>query len=233
MYTHIWWHLALCELEQGSKGVLERVVEIYDTHIWNSNDTSDNPQDCLNALGLLLRLDVRGYQDVVTSRLAAMKTCLLDERRWYVEWLQDVLMVWGLSRGGHKAEAQRLLQNLTLRVEGMEQKNQKALQPVISLAKALNEYGVFNYRAACELLGLNFNISKYKVMGVSNEQLDVFEEVWCDALSNSGHYSPVIEVGEQRVKERSQIPFSWHVLAKAYRGASEEAKARMLALQSN
>lgn len=36
-------------------------------------------QDCLNALGLLLRLDIRGYQDVVTSRIAAMKTCLLDE----------------------------------------------------------------------------------------------------------------------------------------------------------
>lgn len=36
-------------------------------------------QDCLNALGLLLRLDIRGHQDVVTSRLAAMKTCLLDE----------------------------------------------------------------------------------------------------------------------------------------------------------
>jgi len=33
----------------------------------------------LNALGLLLRLDIRGHKDVVTSRIAAMKTCLLDE----------------------------------------------------------------------------------------------------------------------------------------------------------
>jgi hypothetical protein len=37
------------------------------------------------------------------------------QRRWYAEWLQDLLIVWGLSRGGHKAEAQRLLQALTLR----------------------------------------------------------------------------------------------------------------------
>lgn len=43
-YTHFWWHIALCELEQGTRGVLERVIEIYDTQIWNSNDTADNPQ---------------------------------------------------------------------------------------------------------------------------------------------------------------------------------------------
>jgi hypothetical protein len=36
-------------------------------------------QDCLNALGLLLRLDIRGHCDVVTKRLAAMQACLLDE----------------------------------------------------------------------------------------------------------------------------------------------------------
>lgn len=225
MYTHNWWHLALCELEQGGKDALERVVEVYDTHIWSSNNAADSSQDCLNALGLLLRLDIRGHCDVVTKRLAAMQACLLDERRWYAEWLQDLLIVWGLSRGGHKAEAQRLLQALTLRVEEMEEKQRRPLQPVISLAKALDEYGVRNFGAVCELVGLDPSISKYKVMGASDEQLDVFQELWCDAYLRAGQPLPVVEVAEQRVLERSGIPFTWHVLAKAYTDVGEEAKA--------
>ena len=33
----------------------------------------------MNALGLLLRLDIRGHYDLVTTRLAVMQACLLDE----------------------------------------------------------------------------------------------------------------------------------------------------------
>ncbi|KAG0627487.1 hypothetical protein M758_2G204800 [Ceratodon purpureus] len=225
MYTHSWWHLALCELEQGGKDALKRVVEVYDAHIWGSNAAADNSQDCLNALGLLLRLDIRGHRDVVTTRLADMQGCLLDELRWHTEWLQDLLIVWGLSRGGHKAEAQRLLQALTHRVEGMEEKQRTPLQPVISLAKALYEYGVRNFGAVCELLGLDPSTSKYKVMGASDEQLDVFQELWCDAFLRAGQSLPVVKVAEQRVLERSEIPFTWRILAMAYADLGEEAEA--------
>jgi hypothetical protein len=36
-------------------------------------------QDCLNALGLLLRLDVRGHHSCVDVRLTSMHDLLLDE----------------------------------------------------------------------------------------------------------------------------------------------------------
>lgn len=144
-YTHNWWHTALCELEQGEKGFLGRVLEIYDNHIWVCNDQADCSQvffpfrilissfksllhcflwiyffstfvcmenfarpsitclwmlkwsqfewlitgidnvwwvckqDCLNALGLLLRLDVQGHHNVVDARIASMEKCLLNE----------------------------------------------------------------------------------------------------------------------------------------------------------
>ncbi|XP_073396296.1 uncharacterized protein [Physcomitrium patens] len=225
MYAHNWWHLALCKLELGGKGALESVVTIYDTHIWSSNAAANNSQDCLNALGLLLRLDIRGYNDIVTTKIADMQTCLLDEQRWHTEWHQDLLMVWGLSRGDHKEVARKLLQNLKLRVENMKGEQQKPLWPVISLAEALYEYGVRNFGAVCDLLGLDSNLSKYKVMGASNEQLDVFQELWCVAFLRAGNPLPVVEVAEQRVLERSGIPFTWRLLA--YSAVGQEAKANM------
>jgi hypothetical protein len=39
-------------------------------------------QDCLNALGLLLRLDVRGHHSCVDTRLTSMHNLLLDEVQW-------------------------------------------------------------------------------------------------------------------------------------------------------
>lgn len=34
---------------------------------------------------------------------------------WHQEWLQDLLLVWGLARGGHGPHANRLLQSLNAR----------------------------------------------------------------------------------------------------------------------
>lgn len=34
---------------------------------------------------------------------------------WHQEWLQDLLLVWGLARGGHAPHANRLLQSLNAR----------------------------------------------------------------------------------------------------------------------
>lgn len=34
---------------------------------------------------------------------------------WHQEWLQDLLLVWGLARGGHETHANRLLQSLNTR----------------------------------------------------------------------------------------------------------------------
>ncbi len=129
-YTHNWWHVAVCHLEQGGTNALDKVLAIYDAHVWDSNYQGDHQvllqlhissinaphldcrndvmpswqlvcqlltsrkpcvvslisvfiaQDCLNALGLLLRLDVRGHHSCVDARLTSMHDLLLDEVQW-------------------------------------------------------------------------------------------------------------------------------------------------------
>jgi hypothetical protein len=40
---------------------------------------------------------------------------MVGQASWHKEWLQDLLIVWGLSRGHNVREAGRLLQTLTLK----------------------------------------------------------------------------------------------------------------------
>jgi len=233
LYTHNWWHTALCELEQGEKGFLGRVLEIYDNHIWVSNDQADCSQDCLNALGLLLRLDVQGHHNVVDARIASMEKCLLNEVTWHQEWLQDLLLVWGLARGGHGPHAKRLLQSLNARVEEMDSDQQKPLQPALTLAKALYEYGVGNFDAVCHLLGRDSRSDKYKAIGASGEQVDVFVDLWCDVFLRTSKPLLVVEVAEHRASERSGVPFNWHILEKAYAAAGQSEKAAIAASRAS
>ncbi|CAK9206711.1 unnamed protein product [Sphagnum troendelagicum] len=223
LYTHNWWHVAVCHLEQGGTNALDKVLAIYDAHVWDSNCQGDH-QDCLNALGLLLRLDVRGHHSCVDARLTSMHDLLLDEASWHKEWLQDLLIVWGLSRGHNVREAGRLLQTLTLKVQELEMEQQMVLECILRLAKALYEYGTSNYKAVCQLLGPVSNCSKFKVMGASDEQLDVIEELWCIAHLRAGQPLSVAQVAERRVLERSKVPFSWRILEEAYSAAGETEK---------
>ncbi|RYR59723.1 hypothetical protein Ahy_A05g025661 isoform A [Arachis hypogaea] len=90
MLTHNWWHVALCYLEGSAPN--QRVLEVYDNHIWKELDKTDahGAEVYLNAVGLLLRL----YAN------------------WYLEWHLDVLTVWALAKSGKFSEAADLLKGL-------------------------------------------------------------------------------------------------------------------------
>lgn len=51
-YTHNWWHVAVCYLEGCSP--LDKVLEVYDCHIWNELQRSD--ADCGEVYYLGLQL---------------------------------------------------------------------------------------------------------------------------------------------------------------------------------
>jgi hypothetical protein len=88
---------------------------------------------------------------------------MVGQASWHKEWLQDLLIVWGLSRGHNVREAGRLLQTLTLKVQELEMEQQMVLECILRLAKALYEYGTSNYKAVCQLLGPDSSCSKFKV----------------------------------------------------------------------
>lgn len=216
MYTHNWWHLALCYLEGHAH--LSKVLHIYDSHILAplQRENVDPSQVYLNALGLLLNIHVHGHSGIIDDRMRDLSYHLLDQSLWHQEWLLDLLAVWALTFTNKFSQADQLLEDMKCRVNEMRGKKRQSMQRVLLLAEALYHYGKSDYSQAYNILGPNFNVCECKVIGASDEQLDVFDNVWCIILLNSGHISQAIEALERKVAIRSGIPLTWRFLEKAY-----------------
>lgn len=216
MYTHNWWHLALCYLEGHAH--LTKVLQIYDSHILASlqKENVDPSQVYLNALGLLLNIHVHGHSGIIDDRMRDLVDRLLEQSLWHQEWLLDLLAIWALTFTNKFSQADQLLEGMKCRINKMTGKKSQSMQRVLLLAEALYHYGKSDFSRAYNILGSNFNVCEYKVIGASNEQLDVFEDVWCIILLNSGHISQVIDALERKVAIRSGVPFTWRLLEKAH-----------------
>ncbi|OIT21663.1 hypothetical protein A4A49_33636 [Nicotiana attenuata] len=216
MYTHNWWHVALCYLEGHSP--MEKVRDVYDQNIWKELERSDaSPAEVyLNAVGLLLRVYVRGGINVFGDRLKILADCLTNKAFWYLEWHLDVLVVWALSCTGKVSKAEELLEGLKSRISKMTKKKRQHMQRAILLAEALFEYGKGENERALEFLDETFDAINYKIIGASDEQLDVFNEVWITMLLNSGQATKAIQAIEKQLKKREGTPFLWRLLEKSY-----------------
>ncbi|XP_027361616.1 tetratricopeptide repeat protein 38 isoform X2 [Abrus precatorius] len=236
MLTHNWWHVALCYLEGNAPR--QRVLEIFDNYIWKELDKQDNvgADIYLNAAGLLLRLYVRGELDMYGDRLKRLAECVANQANWYIEWHLDVLIVWALAKTGEISKAEDLLKGLKDRILRMTKKKQQLMQRAMMLAEALYAYGRGNDSHGLELLGPNFDATDWKIIGASDEQVDVFNEVWYNMLLNSGKAVKAIEVMEQRIKKRDGIPYMWRLLERGYKLANrpeaEVANEKAKALES-
>uniref|UniRef100_A0ACD6A7X0 Uncharacterized protein n=1 Tax=Avena sativa TaxID=4498 RepID=A0ACD6A7X0_AVESA len=234
MLTHNWWHVAVCYLEGESP--IGKVLEVYDQNIMKELDRSDSEaaEVYLNALGLLLRLYVRGEIDPAKERLTALLNELKKESIWHAEWLLDLLILWALSSMNETKAAENLLDSLRSRVSSMESKRRQVMHKAIQLADAVSKYGKGEHKMVFDILGPDFDGLSYKMIGASDEQVDVFNEVWYTVLINAGETSTAIEVLLKQISKREGAPFLWRLLEKAYslegRGidasvASEKANA--------
>lgn len=225
MTTHNWWHVALCYLEGNSS--LDKVREVYDQYIWKELERSDAvaAEVYLNAVGLLLRVYVRGGIHVFGDRLKTLAGLLTDRQFWYLEWHLDLLALWALACTGEFAKAEDLLEGLKYRVSMMATKKQKRMRRGLLLAEALYEYGKGNCAQALELLGPDFDANNCKMIGASDEQLDVFNEVWYIMLLNTGQTIKASKAIEKQLKKREGAPFLWRLLERGYStlGKQEEA----------
>ncbi|KAL9149420.1 hypothetical protein ABFS82_12G108900 [Erythranthe guttata] len=225
MYTHNWWHVALCYLEGHAP--MEKVREIYDECIWKELERSDAipPEVYLNAIGLLLRVYIRGGHDIFGDRLKKLADCLTDQTVWFLEWHLDILILWALSHTGELNKAEDLLNGLKSRVSIMTKKKQQIMQKGLSLAEALHKYGKGDYTEALELLGHDFDAINYKIIGASDEQLDVFTEVHISLLLSTGKAHIATQAIEKQLKEREGAPFLWFLTEKAYSILGKDAEA--------
>ncbi|CDP00266.1 unnamed protein product [Coffea canephora] len=55
-----------------------------------------------------------------------------------------------------------------------------------------------------------------RAIGASDEQLDVFNEIWIILLINGGETTRATEAIEKQLKKREGAPFLWRLLEKCY-----------------
>ncbi|KAK7407322.1 hypothetical protein VNO78_09139 [Psophocarpus tetragonolobus] len=227
MLTHNWWHVALCYLEGNAP--MQRILQIYDNYIWKELDKNDTvgAEVYLNAAGLLLRLYIRGELDIISDRLKLLAECLTNQENWHIEWHFDVLIVWTLAQTGEISKAEDLLTGLKSRLLRMTKKKQERMQRGMMLAEALNAYGIGDDKHGLELLDPDFDATDYKIIGASDEQVDVFNEVWYNMLLNTGKALKVIEVLEKQIKKRDGVPYLWRLLERGYKLANKPEEERI------
>lgn len=203
--------------------------EVYDSYIWKELDRSDSAsaEVYLNAAGLLLRVYVRGQIKCFETRLKVLAKCLADQDNWFLEWHLDLLIVWALSYTGDIARAEDLVKGLKSRVSRMNEKKQRLMQRAVLLAEGLFAYGKRENEKALEFLGLEFDALDYKMIGASDEQLDVFNEIWYMLLIDAGQITKAIQAIEKQLKKKEGTPFLWRLLGKCYikLGRPEAAEA--------
>ncbi|PKU79744.1 hypothetical protein MA16_Dca010972 [Dendrobium catenatum] len=226
MYTHNWWHVAVCYLEGNAP--LRKVLKVYDEQIWKElqRNYSDRAEVFVNALGLLLQLDVRDQMDVMKDRLLLAAETLKDKSMWHVEWLLDILSLWTLARAKESLKAEELLNSIKSRNSFL--KKQNVMQRATQLAEATYEYGRGNHHKVVDILGPDFDAIDFKMIGASDEQLDVFNEIWYNVLLNTGNASKAIDLIEKQLKKRVGCPYLWRLLEKAY-GIAGKGDAAMAA----
>ncbi|KAM0062318.1 putative tetratricopeptide repeat protein [Helianthus debilis subsp. tardiflorus] len=230
MNTHNWWHVALCYLEGNAP--FEKVCEIYENRIWKELDRIDaSPVEVyLNAVGLLLRVHVRGKIHFFEDYLKMLAGYLSDRAFWYLEWHLDLLTLWAFACTGKTLEARDLLEGLESKVSMMNPKKRKLMKKGLTLAEAAYEYGRGDFTRALELLGPDFDAESCKMVGASGEQLDVFNEVWYVMLLDAGDAKKAIEVIEKQLKKRSGTPFLWRLLGILDVGEARSRKYRWRSL---
>lgn len=185
MYTHNWWHLALFYLARGED---QRVLAIYDQHVWGI--LPEYSQDQVGAVSLLARLELAGID--VGQRWQALAPYLQRRTADTVQPFLSVQYLYGLARAG-KPEADTLLAAL--------QHHSLHARPVwgevtLPLARGLLAHARGDAHVALEQLGIA--LPRLNEIGGSHAQRDLFAQVELDARLQAGDWSSAQQALELR-----------------------------------
>lgn len=211
---HVWWHLALCYLEQRD---FDRVLCLYDEEI--RADKTDDYRDISNATALLSRLELEGVS--VGNRwqeLAELSANRCQDGRLAFADLHYLL---ALSRERRDEASQAMLARIKqdAQLATTEQAQVMAL-PGVAAAEGLIEFGLGNYmRAAKQLCAARPEMQR---LGGSHAQRDVFERITIEAVIRAQDWEAAKALLQSRVQHRGGVPDAYTAWR---RQAIEQAEA--------
>ena len=172
MLTHNWWHLALIELDFGDPDL---ALAIYDQRVWGVR--KGHTQDQINAISLLMRLDLRGV--VPAARWSDIAHVIGDRVDDRINGFLDLHYLIALLKSGHSAEAQRLERALHERSE------------TFGLARGIALHARGDYPAA--VAAFSEVEGRVHRVGGSNIQRQLFAAIHADSIARSQKHTRFLE----------------------------------------
>ena len=175
LYTHNWWHVALYYLALGN---VEKVLALYDQHIWGrANLFSSKDQVC--AIATLLRLELQGVE--VGQRWKSLAPCLRSRLHEHRLPFQDLHYVYALARAGYTHWVNELMQSWAVHAQRIPAELQHIwLEIVLPVAKGLIAHAQGNWSVT--IAQLQPRLAKLHTVGGSRTQQKLFEQIYQHAV---------------------------------------------------
>ncbi|MCY1284558.1 hypothetical protein D9M68_130550 [compost metagenome] len=189
MYTHNWWHLALFHLARGRE---QRVLSIYDEHVWGI--LPEYSQDQIGAVSLLTRLELAEVD--VGERWQALAEYLKVRGNDTTQPFLSLQYLYGLARAG-RPEAEQLLSALKRRGEQAPEHSRAVWREVTwPAAEGLYAHAIGEFQRAAQRL--DQVLPRLVEAGGSHAQRDLFALIAQDAHVRAGHWITAQQLLEQR-----------------------------------
>ena len=182
MVTHNWWHHALFLLEQDQH---DAALHLYDTQVWGV--VKDYSQDQINAISLLVRLELAGVD--VGDRWADVARHLAAREQDQVLPFLDLQYLLGLGRAGEHAAAARLLAHIEAHAASRTEAQERAVWQGVCVPAARGIQAFAQERWGDAVAGLGQALPQLAEIGGSHAQRDLFSQLYLHALQCNGQWA--------------------------------------------
>jgi tetratricopeptide (TPR) repeat protein len=227
LYTHHWWHTALYYVDKED---FRKVLELYDTRIWGTDANKQTSLDLINAISLLMRLELAGV-DVDNSHpdnSAVNPAYSGNASRWeeiansvtgriheHILSFYDLHYIYALARVGQDELVDQMLKSIQAYAQMTKPCVQKAWSEVtVPAAQGMVAYARGEWATAARLLELV--LPRLHETGGSDAQRDLFEQIYLDCLIRTKEDNQARQLLEKRAAARDNIPSTQRELARIY-----------------
>ncbi len=213
LYTHHWWHTALYYVDQEE---FRKVLELYDTRIWGTNANQETALDLINAISLLMRLELAGVDiaqsDPNASRWEEVVNAIANRIDEHILAFYDLHYIYALARLGRDESVDQMLKSIQAYAQTAKPCLQKAWNEVtVPATQGMVAYARGEWATAARLL--ESALPRLHEMGGSDAQRDVFEQIYLDCLIRAEEINEARQLLEKRASARENIPSIRRALA--------------------
>ncbi len=199
LYTHNWWHLALYYLEKED---IQKVLEIYDAHLWG-RAWKESPKDQVGVISLLLRLELRGVD--VGLRWQELVPYLIPRIHEHSLPFNDLHYIYALGRAGLLSQVTEMLSSMQAYADVANSFIKQTWNEIaLPTARGLAAHAQGQWENASAYLGLT--VHRLQSIGGSHAQRDLFEQVYLDGWLRASQNHEALRLLEKRIAAHRYVP---------------------------